>query len=185
MNNQQIRKKAREQRNQLSPLQQQIAAFKLLKKLSTSPQFRLGKHIAFYLAIDGELNPLPLLRFALAHGKHCYLPRIQAKTQLLKFVPFNQNTRLNKNSLGIPEPKRQQGSRKAKDLDLVLMPMVAYDKYGHRLGMGGGYYDVSFAHKNNAAFKKPFLLAIAHRIQEVSLLDQRQWDIKPDQITAV
>ena len=87
------------------------------------------------------------------------------------------NNGLLKNSYGIPEPL-SKGNRPACNLDIVLMPLVAFDKQGNRLGMGGGYYDKTFAFKRQTLWrKKPILVGLSHHFQQVDELNNDNWDI--------
>ena len=103
----------------------------------------------------------------------------------MAFAPYNKNTRLRKNSFGILEPVYQKKHLKsARQLDLVLAPLVAFDPMGHRMGMGGGYYDRALNHlrrqgQNSRSIRKhhPLFVGIAHEIQQVDVLQAQPWDI--------
>lgn len=187
-----LRKSIREKRRSLSPLQQRLASQRLLQKLKNNSTFLSAKHIAVYQAIDGELSLEPIIQACWRLGKYCYLPRINNHTQHLSFYAFRKTSALSKNKFGISES--QQGKAfHIKRLDLVFMPLVAFDKKGHRVGMGGGYYDLSFRHLscqsvNNTCHKKitrTRLFALAHHCQEIDTITPNVWDVKPDKIFAV
>ncbi len=74
MQRQQLRRQMRQRRRSLTSGQQRSAAQQLLRRLARQPLFVRSRHIAFYIANDGEIDPRPLLERALAMGKHCYLP---------------------------------------------------------------------------------------------------------------
>ncbi len=104
----------------------------------------------------------------------------------MAFAPYDKNTRLRKNSFGIPEPVYQKKHLKsARQLDLVLAPLVAFDPLGHRMGMGGGYYDRALNHlrqqgQNNQSIVRKhhqLYVGIAHEIQQVEALQAQPWDI--------
>lgn len=173
LSHKQLRQALRQRRRALSPQQQQYAAKKLALRLIRHPLFIKCKKIAFYQAIDGEINPQYLLHLALARGKHCYLPVLRRfpKSQL-GFVRIHANTRLYRHRWGIKEP-RQQHKRRINQLDMVCMPLVGFDRYGHRLGMGGGFYDRSLANCHQRVIK----LGLAHDCQEVDRLIPQPWDI--------
>src|SRR5690606_17683083 len=88
------------------------------------------------------------------------------------------NTKFVKNKFGILEPdfKRTKYLPK-KNLSLVFMPLVAFDKAGNRMGMGGGFYDRSFAYKAKLKQSKPKLIGLAHAFQELEYLPTEEWDI--------
>lgn len=179
-----LRKTARQKRRSLRGYQQLRASFRLKNRFICSTEFKKSQHIAFYQAIDGEVDLQKLIVAAWKKGKHCYLPILKKDSRELFFVRYKKTSRLKKNSFGIKEP---QGSKKIPrhHLDLVLMPLVAFDKKGSRLGMGGGYYDFTFQKKNTSRFSKPKLIAVAHRCQQVPQINSQAWDIKPARIIAL
>ena len=174
-----IRQQMRQFRRALSPRQQHQAGLNLKKNLAKQPLFIRSQRIAFYLANDGEINPSPLLDLALSLGKECYLPVLApGANRAIWFIRYNRNTPMQRNRYGIAEPKINLSQRlKAPQLDLVLMPLVAFDKEGGRLGMGGGYYDRCFAFKQRSKQHNPYLLGLAHNGQQSADLPLENWDI--------
>jgi len=178
------RTNSRTKRRELKNFQQLRASTSLLKRIQHHTQFKKSRHIAFYQAIDGEVNLQKLIEYAWEKGKYCYLPVVQKNSRQLVFVRYQKHSKLKRKSFGIPEV---QGNKKIPiaKLDLVFMPLVAFDAQGNRLGMGGGYYDFTFQRKNKIRFSKPELIAVAHRCQQVEEIITLDWDIKPDKIIAV
>lgn len=174
-----IRREMRRRRRSLSPREQLRAARELEKVVSRQPLFQRSQHIAFYLANDGEINPEYLLRSALRRGKRCYLPVLHpSEAGKLWFLPYTENTPLRANRYGIAEPAVNTGRRKpAAALDLVMLPLVAFDFSGARLGMGAGYYDRTFAFKGAQKRHSPTLLGLAHSCQATAGLPVQPWDI--------
>ena len=166
----------RKQRSALSAKAQQQAAWRLRQQLLTLPEIRRARSIAAYWASDGEINPLPALRALAQLGKRLYMPVVLVDGQLhFKRVRLVRGMR--KNRYGIPEPV---GKRRAQPqrLDMVLMPLVAFDAAGCRLGMGGGYYDRTFAFKRLQPWRrKPRLVGLAHAFQQVQQLQSDSWDV--------
>jgi 5-formyltetrahydrofolate cyclo-ligase len=172
----QLRHRLRGIRNALNTAQQELARQHLEHIICHSHYFKNAQHIALYLAHDGEIDPHYVLTQAVAAGKNCYLPVLTPEGKLW-FSLYQPGDALHLNHLGIHEPK--QNSRKpAEQLDLVLMPLVGFDRQGGRLGMGGGYYDKTFAFiKQTGSGNKPKLLGLAHTNQEVEKLELASWDI--------
>jgi 5-formyltetrahydrofolate cyclo-ligase len=178
-NRQTLRRDIRQRRRALSPQQQQLASEHLCQRLARQPLFLRSKRIALYLPNDGEIDPTPLLHTALVRNKQCYLPVLKPGSEnTLWFVRYQQDTPLHHNRFGIPEPAADPRYKvRARDLDLVLMPLVAFDDQGNRMGMGGGFYDRSFAFKHRNHSHQPYLLGLAHSCQQVDNLNIQHWDI--------
>lgn len=176
----QLRRHLRAQRRALSPNAQRQAAHGLYKQLAQHPLFRRARQIALYLPNDGEIDPRPLLRAAQKRGKATYLPVLSPWPQSkMVFQRVRAGQPLRKNRFGIYEPQRNyKQQRKAWALDLVLLPLVGFDRHGARLGMGGGFYDRSLAYLSlRKNWHKPTLLGLAHECQLVERLTMASWDV--------
>lgn len=177
---QQLRQQLRQARRSLSQQQQQQAARQLCSRLKRLPTIITAQHVAIYLPNDGEIDPTPFIRWCWQMGKQTYLPVLNPLAEnRLWFLPYHHNTTLIKNRYGIAEPTRHNGQQTmpAHKLDLVLLPLVGFDKSGGRLGMGGGYYDRTFGYTQRFAGQKPKRLGLAHSLQEVNQLPVESWDI--------
>ncbi len=179
------RKKLRAIRRALTPSQQQQAAQQLVQRLRSHPVFLRSRHISFYMADDGEMDLHLLMQAATAMGKQCYLPVLHPlKEGRLWFSAYREGDVLVKNRFGLQEPPVEKKQFPAWALDLVLMPLVGFDRNGNRLGMGGGFYDRTFAFKQAASRPKtPVLMGVAHHCQEVESLKGETWDVGLDYIT--
>lgn len=147
--------------------------------------FRAARHIACYLPNDGEPDLSEFILRCWNIGKTVYLPVLShIHHNRLLFLPFHAGDRLVENRFGIPEPVLRPRSRVSlTSLDLVLTPLVGFDAQGNRLGMGGGFYDRSFAFlRHRRYWKKPHLLGMAFDCQQVdrqgaSGLCRQPWDV--------
>ena len=176
----QIRQTMRQQRNTLSPQQQSDAAHNVEQLISRSHVYRNSQRIACYIANDGELSLEPLIERIWLQNKVCYLPVLDSiHPNRLWFAPYRPNSKMRLNRFGIPEPlyKKHELVR-ARSLDLVMTPLVAFDKMGNRLGMGGGFYDRSFAFLLRRRYwHKPRLCGVAYDFQQVKQLPYQPWDV--------
>lgn len=172
-----LRTTLRKRRRALSADQQISAAKMLCNILSTRPELRDSQHIAIYVANDGEINPEALRDFLWNSGKQCYLPVIsQGNSKDLLFIEYQPNTPLILNRFGILEPSQQGVTLVSPDeIDVVFVPLTGFDESGRRLGMGGGFYDKTFAFTKTA--KKPTLIGLAHECQKVEMIPVEHWDI--------
>ena len=177
-----IRKIIRRKRTALDRRHRDQSAVSACKKLVRLSAFRNARTIALYLPENGELDPTPVLKKAIGMGKTCFLPVLHPLQQKLWFAPWEPGDPLKRNCYGIPEPRRiPHKLTPAWALDLVITPLVAFNKHGTRLGMGGGYYDRSFAYlKNRQGFSKPLLLGFGYEFQRVKKLTRNEWDIPID-----
>ncbi|MGB0734217.1 MAG: 5-formyltetrahydrofolate cyclo-ligase [Pontibacterium sp.] len=183
----QIRQQIRRQRRNLSQHQQTRAALNLRNNLATTLSFQRAKHIALYLANDGEIDPMPLIKYCWKLGKQVYLPLLHPiATNRLWFVHYTPSTPMTRNKYGISEPKLRGCIRRTpKALDLVCLPLVAFDCKGNRMGMGGGYYDRTFSFKMATGHsQKPTLMGLAHELQRLPSLPVESWDIPLDAIVS-
>ncbi|WP_455196894.1 5-formyltetrahydrofolate cyclo-ligase [Kaarinaea lacus] len=175
-----LRKQIRAQRRALSSHQQEVYAQQFAGHFAKTHLFRNNDRIAFYMANDGELDPSYLMASAWAMGKKCYLPVLMhLHDKSLLFAPYEPDMQMNYNQFGIPEPAVAARHRiKASNLDLIIMPLVAFDKEGNRIGMGGGYYDRTLGFLNaRTHWHKPRLVGIGYSFQEVPVIESESWDV--------
>jgi 5-formyltetrahydrofolate cyclo-ligase len=172
-----LRRQLRRQRQSLPQSTQNQASRLIAQRLQHHLPYQRAHRIGLYWPTNGEVDLLPLTQDV---SKEFFLPILQERVRPwmgkgLLFGKFNQ--RLQPNRYGIPEP-RAGALLQAAHLDLVLVPLLGFDRTGNRLGMGGGYYD-------RALFKLPMWRAIpkigvGHSFQEVSAIFSRTWDIRLD-----
>lgn len=177
---QKIRQAIRKKRQSLSDLEREQFAEDLAGHFIKSSLFKNAEKIGLYLENDGELDLMPTQVEAEAFGKKCYLPVLLAPyTNRLMFARYQLGEPLANNRYGIGEPMVAARHRiKPQQLDLVLMPLVAFDRKGNRIGMGGGYYDRTFSYqKNRSVWKKPVLVGVAYSFQEKKKISANSWDV--------
>ena len=179
MNTGDIRQQLRAKRRALSVKQQRVCADQLATILCKERFFLRAKRIGIYLANDGEIDPGAILATALKAGKSCFLPILHPlKKNSLYFGQYDPTTQMVPNRFGIPEPKFNSAQIAPPwSLDVILMPLVAFDREGNRMGMGGGYYDRTLAFMVEGNRLKPKLIGLAHGYQEVDNISQQSWDI--------
>ena len=182
MNAHHLRKQLRQQRLRLSKRHRNRVAYQARRSLNRLQHPALtGKNVKVGIFADafGEMPTQPLMDWARQRGYRIYLPVVTGKHQPLVFIEFTQKTwrqsRLPRHPLGMRQP--EQGKMvKVAALDVLFMPLVAADRLGNRMGMGGGYYDRTLAKAKN----KPLKIGWAYDFQLVDKLDSNPWDIKLD-----
>jgi 5-formyltetrahydrofolate cyclo-ligase len=180
-----LRQQLRTARRSLSAKQQRLAARGLARQVCRSSYFRSANRIACYFAADGEIGTDPLIERIWQTGKRCYMPILTYLSgERLWFAPVTPDSDFVLNRFGIPEPLAPSRSLvTARELDLVLMPLVGFDQDGNRLGMGGGFYDRTLAfmhHRQN--WRRPKLIGMAHALQQTAALEPNPWDVPLDAV---
>lgn len=179
----QIRQHIRQQRRQLTPQQQQQAAQQVAKNFLDHPRLKKANNIALFLSFDGEIDTRPLIQQLWQLNKQIYLPVLHpfSKHNLL-FLRYSPQSKLVKNHYKIDEPPLDvQSVLPINQLDIMIIPLVAFDLTGQRLGMGGGFYDRTLAHWQKNGF---YPIGLAHDCQLVEHLPAAHWDIPlPEIIT--
>ena len=172
-----------QQRAELTNEQINSAAEKICAQLSALPEVQQATTIGFYWPVRGEVDVRPLINAALLENKPCYLAALSENTErLLEFYHYTKDTVLTPNKFDIPEPTKDPTALITNDqLDVVLVPMLAFDQKNNRLGCGCGYYDSSFAFKQQNPSAKPYLIGVAYDWQQQDFPVQ-DWDIKMDKV---
>ncbi len=176
-----LRLRMRDRRARLSAAERLAAAQALAGWLEEVERYRSAHRLAGYWAIDGELPLLALLPIIHSRGQIFHLPLLGADRRL-RFAPWRTGEAIVVNRFGIPEPAdRESGLLMPDELDVVLVPLVGFDRNGYRLGYGGGWYDRSFAfRKDLPAGTGPLLIGIGYARQEIDPLAPMPWDVPLD-----
>lgn len=178
-----IRARMSVRRNDLGAKQRIEAAAGLLHSLETLPEFLVERRVAGYWAVRGEL-PLNLVVAALRRrGQRYYLPILGHRRQL-RFGEYAEGTPLANNRVAIPEPEVAIAQQLApRDLGLILVPLLAFDAAGNRLGTGGGWYDTSLAFlRTGPRPGTPLLVGVGYGFQQVEHLPVEAWDVPLDYV---
>ena len=177
----QLRQQIRKTRANLTALQQQQAEDSITQQALELIEERNAQHIALYISFDGEISTDKLIKILWAQGKQVYLPVLHPfNPNHLLFLRYLPDIPMLKNKFGIWEPKLNvQNVLPLDELDILFTPLVAFDKQGNRLGMGGGFYDRTLQHWQ----KSPFIpVGLAHQCQQVEQLPTEAWDVPLHQI---
>ncbi|WP_159565915.1 5-formyltetrahydrofolate cyclo-ligase [Budvicia diplopodorum] len=180
---QEIRKHIRRLRNQLTPQQQHSAVDNVMNQLLQHPKIQAAQHISLFISFDGEINTQPIIEALWQQQKSVYLPVLHPFSRgNLLFLRYTPQTAMKAHPFGLMEPKLNVNNvLPTAELDVIITPMVAFDAEGHRLGMGGGYYDRTLKHWQR---NQTYPIGIAHDCQQVERLPRQSWDIPlPEIIT--
>lgn len=177
-NKQQLRLQLRAARKAVPAAASTAAAQQLCDQVCSLGSFQEAQRMAFYWPHDAEINCIPLITAALGQHKQCFLPVLVLDTkQQLAFASYTLDTPMIENRYGILEPELNFSYLcEVADLELIFVPLVGFDRQGQRLGMGGGYYDATFASNLRPRSKKPQIIGLAYSCQLVEQLPTEHWD---------
>jgi 5-formyltetrahydrofolate cyclo-ligase len=170
-----LRKEMRLRRRAVAPVRRRLTNRSIFTRLLALPAYRRARALAMYWPADGEPDVRALARHAWSQGKRVYLPVVR-RGGAMGFAPWPRGGKLRRNRYGIPEPVGTPRLVAAARLDLLVMPLVAFDERGHRLGMGGGYYDRALAGRRHL----PVLVGAAFSFQQAPAIPAQPWDVPID-----
>lgn len=171
-----VRRRYREARSRIDPAERDAASDRIAEHVARAHWFRSSRLIACYLSMSDEVATWPIIERAWRMRKRVFAP-ICGNDRLLRFCEVRRETELARSDYGLLEPVDGE-TIEPKRLDLVLMPLVAFDADRGRIGMGGGYYDKTFSFlRNRSTFLKPKLVGLAFACQETERVEKNPWDI--------
>ena len=144
----------------------------LAEKFARSDAYRAAKTIYGYLPYNQEVRTVPMLQRALEEGKRVAVPKVYGDD--MKFIYLDDLSQVAKGYAGIPEPVAD-GPVAQDETALVLMPGLAFDRAGHRIGYGGGFYDKFLAREPHHP-----TVALCYDFQVMDRLETEEFDIPVD-----
>jgi 5-formyltetrahydrofolate cyclo-ligase len=171
-----LRATALAKRDALSEAKRATAA-KAVAKRGLPIKIAPGAIVSGYSPIRSEIDPFPLMRMLAANGVRLALPAVMARGKTLAFRKWSPDDRLMMGPLGILEP-----SPAATEVvpDIMLVPLAAFDRSGHRIGYGAGHYDYTLAHLHKA--KAIIAIGIAFAAQEIAAVPALSHDVALDYV---
>ena len=179
-----IRNRIQCERADLDKTQQAKFSMQICQQVADSGILENAERIAFYLPVRGEADPTYLQALSQFSEKKFYLPILSTTNKNhLEFALYNEQTPMKLNRFKIPEPDTSSAEllTDPKQLDVVVMPMVAIDRLGNRIGMGGGFYDRTFAFRKKES-SDPKLIGFAYDFQLIDEQTPQPWDVPTDAI---
>jgi 5-formyltetrahydrofolate cyclo-ligase len=183
MDRHQLRRQMRERRRSLPADVRESAHRQFARFLSRSPLLQPGRRVAVYFAYGHEADLSEVIALARRRGCLLYLPVItHVRHHRMRFVRYHAASSMRKNRYGIAEPDpRHAEVIPVRRLDLVLLPLVAFDARGWRLGSGAGFYDRSLQHlRAGRRWRRPLLIGVGYECQRVPELEPDYWDVPLD-----
>lgn len=174
MNKQELRSAIRARKRAMTQDEIQIRSDALCQKFLESDAYRRASTLYGYLPYNQEVRTWPILERAIADGKRVAVPKVYGDE--MKFIYLEDLTQVEKGYSGIPEPIADGPVAEDKTA-LVLMPGLAFDPQGHRIGYGGGFYDKFLSREPEHP-----TLALCYEFQMVEKLETEQFDIPVDEV---
>ena len=174
MDKKELRKKIRDQKRAMSVEEIEARSAKLAELFLNSQAYRDAKTVYGYLPYNQEVRTVPMLEQALRDGKRVAVPKCYGDE--MRFIYMEDLSLVEKGYAGIPEPVAD-GPVAEDETALVLMPGMAFDPQGHRIGYGGGFYDKFLAAEPNHP-----TLALCYSFQMLPHLETEEFDIPVDTV---
>lgn len=138
-----------------------------------------ARHVAVYLSVRSELSTAPLIAGLLRRRHRLWAP-VTLPGGRMRFAPLRPHSCLRRSALGLPQAARARPLRTARRLHLMVLPLLAFDAHGRRLGNGGGYYDRALCGVRRG--HRPLLVGYAFAAQEVARVPAESWDVRLDAV---
>jgi 5-formyltetrahydrofolate cyclo-ligase len=169
-----LRKRIQETRDSLSPEEREALSARVSDNLWSLSEFAAARTVLFFISFRSEVNTVPMIARSIADGKVTCLPSTETESRTMiasQVLDMDKDLRLG--NYDIPEPKPEAiRPVPAESIEVVIMPGVAFDERGGRLGYGGGYYD-RFLEKCRPSCR---LIALAFELQIVDEVPRAEHD---------
>lgn len=152
------------------------------KSFFESSFYKEAKNIFIYISYDSEINTKRIINRAINERKNIYVPRTEFDTKLMNAVKINDFSNLVESRYGILEPKKEEPFIDPNELDIIVVPGVAFDKNGGRIGYGAGYYDRYFKRINEENKSRIIKLALIYDFQLIDEVPTDEEDVLIDAV---
>lgn len=172
-----LRRQSRRARRSLTPEYRSLASRRIADRFLASRYFLSARTLACYISVGDEVDTAAIIERAWCAGKRIFVP-VTTPDRQMTFRSLDRETPLVRNNFGLWEPISGDKIAPA-NIDVVVTPLVAFDESGHRIGMGGGYFDSTFAFlKFRRHWFHPKLVGLAYDCQRVEKIEPNPWDIR-------
>jgi 5-formyltetrahydrofolate cyclo-ligase len=177
----QLRRDILRRRDAIPPDKRAAKDFLIKERLLSLPEFVEAKTVLFYASFRSEVDTIGMVNDSLKAGKRVGLPRVDKQRHLLLLFEIVKMSELSAGYIGIPEPPlRDEMAMEIEDIDIIIVPGVAFDNSCNRIGYGAGYYDILLSKRK----KKTPVIALAYEEQFVGAIPAEKHDIKVDVVVS-
>ena len=178
MNKSEIRKYILGIRDRLNKKDKELMDVELKKLLISKEYYKKANGVFIYIGFGSEIDTCSIINKCFKDNKRVFVPRTNITEKTMDAVEIHNLDNLEKNKYGIYEPSKELSSINNKEIDLVVLPGVAFDMNGGRIGYGGGYYDKYLEKISNEVFK----VALAYKFQIVANIPVEAHDILANEV---
>lgn len=178
MNKKELRKIMIEKRDNIHKEEKAVMDKNIIFSLKEKEFYKNSKNIFIYLGFGSEIDTMSYIQDFINDGKHIFIPRIDIKTKKMEAVEITSLDGLKENKYGILEPDNNKEEFYKNNLELIILPGVAFDHSGRRIGYGGGYYDRYLEDIDKRIIK----VALIYDFQLLENVPAEEHDIKADYI---
>lgn len=171
-----LRSVAEDSRASLDEQKKNIMDENIFKRLIDHDLFKEAKSIFIYVSFGGEVDTHRIIKYALEKEKEVYVPKIFSKSDGIQLLKLDDLASLAPGYYGILEPPASSERVTIADIDLIIMPGLAFDMRGGRVGYGGGFYDKLLTDNITTVNK----IALAYEFQIFDRVPSDKWDEKVD-----
>lgn len=179
MNKKEWRKKCSDHRLAMLPAERQQKNEAATKRLLDCQQYQKASHIFLFLSFEDEINTMDIVADALSKNKCIYVPITERGNPTMRISRLKSLSDLEPGHFGILTPKKEAlAITDPEILDLIIVPGLAFDACGYRIGYGGGFYDRFFSELST----RPFKLGFAYDFQFVQEVPHDELDQPVDAV---
>jgi len=172
-----LRKEILAKRKNINTVEKEEKDRKILEKFYESKYYIEAKNIFIYISYDSEINTKGIINKALKDNKKIYVPRTEFKTRFMDAVEITSLDNVIESEYGILEPSIEEPHIEPNELDLIVVPGVAFDRNGGRIGYGAGFYDRYFKRISKDRIKRITKLALAYDLQVLDNIPMNEQDV--------
>jgi 5-formyltetrahydrofolate cyclo-ligase len=177
MGKEDLRKKALEARRALKPAEIARVSTSVEQNLLSLAEFRRAQTVASYVAKEDEVQTEGIIERAIADGKRVLAPRAEPSTNHMKFYQVTAMDELESGDFGVLEPKEGLPEVPLSESQVIIVPIVAWDGRGYRLGYGKGHFDTELPHRGRSV-----AIGLAMEPQRIDRVPESDTDVPLDMI---